>query len=258
MHRRLILRMQYHARSLLANKFNVDVICYSKGSTPLPELLDTVSYHYIDQPKKITEHRRPIYLLLAINRVITQILSILYVLSRIPIPSHIIIQNPPAIPTLFIVQIYRLLTRSKLIIDWHNFGYSILALNLGRSVIVRVAEVYEWVFGRCAHAHFTVTRGIYTKQHNQLLAMKEYLEAKWKVKGNEDLDILLDALVLYDNEWTLDMASILMIITGKGPRKEFYESKIKKLTMKHVTIHMMWLKIEDYPRLLGMIIIMPY
>jgi beta-1,4-mannosyltransferase len=50
-------------------------------------------------------------------------------------------QNPPSIPTLLLAQIISNTTRTKLIIDWHNTGYSILAMRLGESSpIVRIAK----------------------------------------------------------------------------------------------------------------------
>ena len=43
-------------------------------------------------------------------------------------------------------------------IDWHNFGYSILALKLGPShPLVKLSQYYENLFCRNAYAHFTVT-----------------------------------------------------------------------------------------------------
>lgn len=38
---------------------------------------------------------------------------------------------------------------------------------------------------------------------------------------------------------------------GKGPEKEKYEEKIKKLNLKRVAFRTMWLTPEDYPLLLG-------
>jgi len=52
-------------------------------------------------------------------------------------------QNPPSIPTLLLARLASHIRQSRLIIDWHNTGHSILALKLGtRSPIVRVAKWY--------------------------------------------------------------------------------------------------------------------
>lgn len=52
-------------------------------------------------------------------------------------------QNPPSIPTLLLAQLVSFLRGSKLIIDWHNTGYSILALKLGPGhPLVKIARWY--------------------------------------------------------------------------------------------------------------------
>ena len=51
-------------------------------------------------------------------------------------------QNPPAIPTLAIVKVAALVRGSRVIVDWHNTGYSVLALRLGeRHPVVRLAKL---------------------------------------------------------------------------------------------------------------------
>jgi beta-1,4-mannosyltransferase len=61
---------------------------------------------------------------------------------------------------------------SKIIIDWHNLGYTILALKLGADhPLVRLARKFEATFGRTAYAHLFVTE-----------AMKEYLIKEWKLE----------------------------------------------------------------------------
>lgn len=70
-------------------------------------------------------------------------------------------QNPPSIPTLAIAQYMCLFRNTRLIIDWHNFGYSILALKLGDAhPIVKISKIYEQFCARSAAAHFTVTNAM--------------------------------------------------------------------------------------------------
>lgn len=40
------------------------------------------------------------------------------------------LQNPPTIPTFPVVCLVCLLRGSRMVIDWHNYGYTILALKL--------------------------------------------------------------------------------------------------------------------------------
>jgi beta-1,4-mannosyltransferase len=64
-------------------------------------------------------------------------------LLAIPRPDLLLVQNPPAIPTLPVAWMIARLRRARFVIDWHNLGYSILALRLGRRhVVVRLAR---WV-----------------------------------------------------------------------------------------------------------------
>lgn len=69
-----------------------------------------------------------------------------------------LVQNPPSIPTLAVANICCACKGTRLVIDWHNFGYTILGLKLGNShALVVVSKLYERVFGRFAAAHFAVT-----------------------------------------------------------------------------------------------------
>ena len=76
------------------------------------------------------------------------------------------IQNPPAIPTLMIARIVATLRQAKLIIDWHNFGYSVLGIKLGMdSKVVQLAKRNEQYFGKRPYAHLTVT----DRMHRELV-----------------------------------------------------------------------------------------
>ena len=47
---------------------------------------------------------------------------------------------------------------TRLVVDWHNFGYSILALKLGQDhPLVKASKIYEIALSRRAYANFTVT-----------------------------------------------------------------------------------------------------
>lgn len=72
-----------------------------------------------------------------------------------------LVQNPPSIPTLAIASLMCFLRNTDLIIDWHNFGYSILALRLGAShPLVKISALYERIFARTAAHHITVTHAM--------------------------------------------------------------------------------------------------
>lgn len=72
-----------------------------------------------------------------------------------------LVQNPPSIPTLAVAALVCFIRNTQLVIDWHNFGYSILALKLGGShPLVKISALYERVLAKAAKHHFTVTHAM--------------------------------------------------------------------------------------------------
>ncbi|CAB4399266.1 UDP-Glycosyltransferase/glycogen phosphorylase [Rhizophagus irregularis] len=168
-------RMRYHALSFAQNGWTVDFIGYD-GTTP-SQIIDNpkIKIHYISHPWRLPENvPKMLFLLFAPIKVYSQILILYWtLLFRINRPDFVLVQNPPAIPTLMIVQFVCWLRSTNLIIDWHNFGYTILGLRLGHdSRIVKIAKWYEKLYGGRAHAHLTVSS-----------AMHRELMYKWDVKG---------------------------------------------------------------------------
>jgi len=56
--------------------------------------------------------------------------------------GYVLIQNPPAIPTLGVAMVTGFLRGQKVIIDWHNFGYSILQMKLNEHPLVLGAKMF--------------------------------------------------------------------------------------------------------------------
>ncbi|KAJ7151592.1 mannosyltransferase [Mycena filopes] len=112
------------------------------------------------------------FLVSAPLKVLLQVLSIFIQLFIIPNPPEFIPRssrsyrcprnsaNPPSIPTLAIVWLVGRIRGSKVIIDWHNLGYSILAMR------------FERTFGQTAYAHLFVTE-----------AMRNFLVEEWDLQG---------------------------------------------------------------------------
>lgn len=173
-------RMQYHTLSLSRQPTTaVHVIAYG-GSAPIRELRDApnVLIHTLPEPPALL--RRLPRLLFLVFKVLHQLLSLLWLmLVSLPSPGHILMQNPPAIPTMAVCWLAAKRHRAQLVIDWHNYGYTILALSQGvRHPLVRIARSYERFWGAARGVkHFCVTR-----------AMSQDLSAKWGVT----------ATVLYD------------------------------------------------------------
>ena len=108
-----------------------------------------------------------------------QTFQLLFVLlCRVPKSRYILVQSPPAIPTLLVALITSYLRGSLVCVDWHNYGYTLMALQLGDThPIVRIARVYEQFLARRIHYSFCVTQ-----------AMRNDLNLFWGVS----------AVVLYD------------------------------------------------------------
>ncbi|XP_019158844.1 PREDICTED: UDP-glycosyltransferase TURAN-like [Ipomoea nil] len=101
-----------------------------------------------------------------------------YLCVKIPAHDVFVVQNSPSVPTLVAVKWVSWIRRSAFIIDWHNFGYTLLALSLGRNS--RFVTFYHWIekhYGRMAHGSLCVT-----------MAMQHELAQNWGI----------NATVLYD------------------------------------------------------------
>ncbi|KAG9025446.1 mannosyltransferase [Tulasnella sp. JGI-2019a] len=170
-------RTMYHAESFARAGWNTFIVGY-KGTKVPPSLLTAprIRFYYLTQPLKLP---RKLFVLLAPYKVIHQLVTLVYGLTRglyqhRP-PQYILVQNPPSIPTLAVVQFLAWLRGCRVIIDWHNTGYSILALKLGPNhPLVKIAEIFERTFGRNAYAHLFVTD-----------AMRVYLDKKWNLRGHK-------------------------------------------------------------------------
>ncbi|KAK6915834.1 hypothetical protein RJ641_018695 [Dillenia turbinata] len=348
-------RLLFSAISAAAS-LEVDIVAYG-GSDPHIAVLEHPSIHIHKMtscptiPRSLPKILYPFLLLL---KPLFQFVMLLWLLCvKIPRPDIFIVQNPPSIPTLVAVKWASWLRRSTFIVDWHNFGYTLLSLSLGRTSLF--VAVYKWSCCGCSHVYFTRVEKHYGKMANGSLcvtrAMQHELAQNWGIKatvlydqppeffrpasleekhkiestyyasprcsrlhhlcqeggdnpyesvftaqvGNkfslkasrpalivsstswtpdEDFGVLLEAALMYDRRIAAllneDDASgeevvwkefydgkqspyprLLFIITGKGPEKEKYEEKIKRLNLKRVAFRTMWLSAEDYPRLLG-------
>ncbi|KAI9637249.1 glycosyl transferases group 1-domain-containing protein [Dioszegia hungarica] len=157
-------RMMYHAKSLVGHGWETVVVAYGE-TDPIPALLESPHLHlqYLS-PLPFPLNLLP-WPLRAPLRLLLQCFGMLYtVLWSVPFHTEfMLVQNPPSIPTLMLAQILCSLTGSKLVIDWHNEGWSILGMRVGRgSPLVKVAKWMEGFFGQVAHAHLFVTNALLT------------------------------------------------------------------------------------------------
>ncbi|RLV94059.1 hypothetical protein DV515_00013254 [Chloebia gouldiae] len=226
-------------------------------------------------------------------KVLVQSVQLLYTLLRIEQPSYILLQNPPGLPSIAAAWVAGLWWGSKLIIDWHNYGYTIMSLSHGRShPLVLIAEWYEKLFGSLSDYNLCVTDAmrkdlwvnfkikavtLYDKpasyfketpldlQHNLFMKLaKDYEPFKARyvqvqlplqslAKGHGAVALKLPKYLYYEGfiKEGARLPSLVCVITGKGPLKDYYNELIQKLHFKHIQICTPWLEAEDYPLLLG-------
>uniref|UniRef100_A0AAY4CST2 Chitobiosyldiphosphodolichol beta-mannosyltransferase n=1 Tax=Denticeps clupeoides TaxID=299321 RepID=A0AAY4CST2_9TELE len=305
-------RMQYHAVSLSKHGHRVSFVGVC-GTKPHQDVLgdEKIQIIPISEVKGLQVGPK---ILGYFTKVVVQSVQLLWVSSSVHVPIH---QNPPGLPSIAITWLVCSLQGSKFIIDWHNYGYTIMALSHGQShPVVHVARWYEKVFGRSSHSNLCVTN-----------AMKEDLQRNWKIKAttlydrppslfketpvqfqhdlfmrmaklylpfqssmeptgdhveltaftehnttsgvvqslpgrpvlllsstswteDEDFSILLKALEGFLNAGE-NLPSLVCVITGKGPQKEYYKKLINSRCFKHVKFCTPWLEAEDYPVMLG-------
>lgn len=72
---------------------------------------------------------------------------------------------------------------------------------------------------------------------------------------DEDFGMLLEALKRYDSANIIRSKKVIpdlfVVITGKGPMKEYYLNEIRQRKWNHVVIVTPWLTAEDYPKMLA-------
>lgn len=160
-------RMQYHSLSLAEIGHTVDIIGY--GET---EPMDTIKkspsiyYHYLLAPPTI-----PFKLLNYGFKTIWQAINLIFLLIIARKPDILLIQNPPAIPSLIVCLLFCFIVRAKFIIDWHNYAHTIMALSLPQdNILVKITRQVEVFAGQRAHNNFCVTN-----------AMKTDLSKNWDI-----------------------------------------------------------------------------
>ena len=98
------------------------------------------------------------FIFVALIKIILQTLSLTWILFRIPKFKFLILQNPPGIPSMLICWIMCKFRGAKFIIDWHNYGYTILKVNNRPNFMVKMACKYEKYLGKKSDLNFCVSQ----------------------------------------------------------------------------------------------------
>ena len=248
-------RMQYHALSIAKHGVQVELIGYRESDIH-PDILANPNAIRVcalePAPAYLQTKDKRLFLVYGPLKVLFQIWTLWLALGYRTKPSRwMLVQNPPSIPTLFVACVVCFLRHTRLVIDWHNFGYSILALRLGSMhPLVQISGLYEKIFARSADAHFCVTN-----------AMARVLE--------RDYDITAKILPLHDRP-----ASHLQVLTeaqrstfldvlpnllspDDGPRLHDYQRLVSEIKMgksRLLVSSTSWTPDEDFSVLLEALI----
>lgn len=186
-------RMQYHAMSIARHGGRAYLIGYN-GTLMILSPLSRLLYRTLDSPVHPAITNDPLisiaplavtpsiippwlpFIIAGPLKVLFQIYTVLRTLSyTVPPTRFLLVQNPPSIPVLAIAYLVSFLRNTHLIVDWHNYGYTILSNKLPTThPLVRISRAYEHALGRRAPtANFTVTH-----------AMAKQLKSKpWNIRS---------------------------------------------------------------------------
>ncbi|XP_008292712.1 chitobiosyldiphosphodolichol beta-mannosyltransferase [Stegastes partitus] len=164
-------RMQYHALSLSRHGYQVTFVGFL-DSKPHQDVLNEEKIRILSIAEVKGVRAGP-KVLTYVSKVVLQSLQLLFVLLTMELQSQILMQNPPGLPGIAVAWFVSVLRGSRLVIDWHNYGFTIMALSHGPThPVVRLAKWYEHFFGPLATSNLCVTN-----------AMKEDLQKNWGIRA---------------------------------------------------------------------------
>ena len=155
-------RMRYHAQALAAHGVHVDLVGFE--GTPLARAITEnphITVHRLSA--SMLRHGAPSlsYAPVALVDAARISFRLWTTLRRLPRPDLVLVQNPPAFPTLVVTRWALKRKGVRIVIDWHNIGYTLLELRLGRwHPAVRLARWLERHDARQADASLCVSRGL--------------------------------------------------------------------------------------------------
>jgi beta-1,4-mannosyltransferase len=169
-------RMQYHALAAAVNGADVDLVGL-EGAPVHAALTAEPRLHSLrlsDRRFSGRSGKAPrTFVLMSAARAASQATRLFAALMRLPKPDVILVQNPPAAPTLAVAYAVARVRGAKVVIDWHNLSHTVLAVRLGAEHrAVRALARSEARWGRRADAHLTVSN-----------ALAEWLRREWRISA---------------------------------------------------------------------------
>ena len=155
--------MQYHSRALAASGVTVDLVGYE--GTGLSQRITEdghIAVHRITPSVQRIRQRSSVgYAIVAVFDTLRVGWRLWRTLRRLQRPDLVLVQDPPAFPTLAVAWFSLHKRGVRFIVDWHNVGYTLLARRLGNwHPAVRLARWFERRDARRVDGHLCVSRGL--------------------------------------------------------------------------------------------------
>lgn len=277
-------RMLYHARALADADARVTLVGYRETDLhPDVATRPGIEIHALRVPASGVPPT--LFLPHGILRMVRQAGELAAVLRRAA-PDTILVQTPPALPTLPVAVSVARIRGARLIVDWHNETSAMLALRLGtRHPVVRLARWCERLFGRRADAHLCVSHAMATRLAQEAAiqaavlhdrpaerfvpatsgsraATRARLAGELGLQGpfflvvvptgwtlDEDMNLLIDAGVRLDAMLSAIAAGpdVVIVATGRGPLRERWERRVAAVALRRVHLSARWLPAAEYP-----------
>ncbi|KAI5955063.1 ALG1 [Candida jiufengensis] len=261
-------RICYHALSFSAIDYNVNLCGYVETKPP-NEIIDDINIDVI--PIKVIKNDKNLpYIAFAGFKIFMQIIQVWKIMWRTRNDvDYVLIQNPPSIPILLIILMFKYAINNKLkiVIDWHNLNYTILNLryqNLNNPFVV-IVKKYEEILGKFANLNITVSKQMkrflveeFNFQKSKIVTLYDRPGKQFQPApvGDRNLDheifnnitdlpkrkILISSTsftpdedfnillhALKKYESDLSTPPVFLIVTGKGPMKSQFLETVEKL-----------------------------
>jgi beta-1,4-mannosyltransferase len=284
-------RMQYHALALAERGVDVDAVGYASTGEPAePVAHPRITYHLLRPPALRTRVPGAAFVPAAlVDTLVAAARLSTTLLRRVGRPDVILVQNPPALPTLPAALLAARAHRARLVVDWHNLGYTMLALRLGRRhPAVRLMRWCEESLGRRAHGHLAVSRALRTELVEraglrEVAIFRDRPSAAFAPLPAGEREAVRarvfqalavpdkaedTAVVVSPTSWTADEdfdllaealpacarsvgVPVLMLLTGDGPRRASFEARVAALALGRIHVRTRWFPAAEYRQVLG-------
>ncbi len=283
-------RMQYHALALAANDVDVDLIGEQGMALPAALQHSRIRIHRLAS-RRVRATGPLAFVVHGLLRSTGAALALLVQLLRIRRPDVIVVQTPPAIPTLAVAWAAARLRGARVVFDWHNLGWTLLAVRFGaRHPAVWCARWFEHAAARLADAHVCVSEAMAvhlraTRRSAPVRVLRDrpgeafapgaasvalrrrmirqaglndssspavvLSPTSWT--RDEDLDLMLDAADHLETVWCDQGPAdgLVIVISGEGAGRAAFEARIERRTARRVHLVTTWVTPEEYPALVA-------